>query len=304
MDLLQHMATFVRIADAGSISKAARSLRLSVAMASRHLRGLEEHLGVELVRRTTRHLSLTEAGTEFLVRSRALLAGVDEARDALQPGKGAAGLLIVSLPVSFGLAQVGPLFPALLEKHPRLKLDLRFEDRFVDLLTDGVDIAVRAGVRPPDSPFVVARKLAVVERVLCASPAFLKKHAALRSIDALGRLPCVLQGPPPTLWTFETEDGPKAIEVFGRVRTNNVFSIREAALAGAGLARLPLWIVDEDLKRRRLLRVLPELSMPLIEVFGMFHKGSRGSAAIRATLDFLQEELPRRTQMRAVTRGA
>jgi DNA-binding transcriptional LysR family regulator len=300
VDLLQHMGTFVRIADAGSISKAARSMRLSVAMASRHLRALEEHLGVELVRRTTRHLSLTEAGTEFLARARALLAGLDEARDAVRPGKGAAGLLVVSLPVSFGLAQVGPLFPALLDKHPRLKLDLRFEDRFVDLLTDGVDIAIRAGARPPDSPFVVARKLATVDRLLCASPAFLAKYGAVRSIDALGRLPCVLQGPAPTHWTFESEDGPKVVEVCGRVRTNNVFSIREAVLAGSGIARLPLWIVDDDLKRRRLVQVLPHLTMPVIDIFGMFHTGSRGSTAIRATLDFLQEQLPRRTKMRPV----
>jgi DNA-binding transcriptional LysR family regulator len=128
----------------------------------------------------------------------------------------------------------------------------------------------------------------------------LAKHGALRSIDALGRVPCVLQGPAPTSWTFETEDGPKVVEVSGRVRTNNVFSIREAVVAGAGVARLPLWIVDDDLRRRRLVRVLPEMSMPVIEVVGMFHVGSKGSAAIRATLDFLQEELPRRTKMRRV----
>jgi len=301
VDLLQHLGTFVRIADAGSISKAARSMRLSVAMASRHLRALEDDLGVELVRRTTRHLSLTEAGTDFLARSRALLASAEEARDAVRAGKGIGGLLVVSLPVSFGLAQVGPLFPALLDKHPRLKLDLRFEDRFVDLLTDGVDIAIRGGVRPPDSPFVVARKLATVDRLLCASPAFLAKHGAVRSIDALGRLPCVLQGPAPTHWAFETEAGPQVVEVCGRVRTNNVFSIREAVLAGSGIARLPLWVVDGDLKRRRLVRVLPQANMPVIEIFGMFHTGSKGSAAIRATLDFLQEELPRRTKMRSVT---
>ena len=111
----------------------------------------------------------------------------------------------------------------------------------------------------------------------------------------------MLQGPAPTHWTFETEEVPKVVEVCGRVRTNNVFSIREAVLAGSGIARLPLWVVDGDLKRRRLVRVLPQANMPVIEIFGMFHTGSKGSAAIRATLDFLQEELPRRTKMRSVT---
>lgn len=298
MDMIQHMETFIRIVDAGSISKAARSMRLSVAMTSRHLSTLEEHLGVQLLRRTTRQLSLTEAGTDFLRRSRALVAGVQEARDAVRPGAGASGLLVISLPVSFGLAQVGPLFPELLERHPQLKLDLRFEDRFVDLLADGIDIAIRAGVRPPDSPYIMARKLAIVDRVLCASSGFVAKHGPLRSLDGLQKVPCVLQGPAPSLWTFETKEGPKAIEPCGRLRVNNVFSIREAVLAGLGVARLPLWIVAEDLQRKRLVQVLPDAVLPKIEVFAMYHSGAKGSPSIRATLDFLQEQLPRRTKMR------
>jgi DNA-binding transcriptional LysR family regulator len=292
------MTTFVRIVDAGSISKAARTLRLSVAMASRHLRALEDHLGAPLVRRTTRHLALTEAGSEYLGRARTLLAAAEEAREAVRPGRGPAGLLVVSLPVSFGLSQVGPLFPAFLDEHPRVALDLRFEDRVVDLLTDGVDVAIRAGIRPPDSPFVVSRKLATVRRVLCASPRFLAKHGRVRSIEDLRHLPCLPQGPPPTRWVFETPAGAQVISVDGRVRTNNVFSIRESALAGAGVARLPLWIIDEDLRKKRLVPVLEDAAMPVIEVFGMFHHGSKGSAAIRALLDYLQAKVPERTKMK------
>jgi DNA-binding transcriptional LysR family regulator len=291
------MTTFVRIADAGSITKAARSLRLSVPMASRQLRALETDLGVELIRRTTRALALTEAGAEFLVRSRALLAGVSEARDVVRPGRGVAGVVSVSLPVSFGLAQVGPLFPALLEAHPRLKLDLRFEDRLIDLLGDGVDLAIRAGTPPPDSPFVIARKLATVDRVLCASPAFLARHGRIASIEALARVPCLLQGPPPTRWSFDTPHGPASVEVDGRVRTTNVIALREAALAGLGVARLPTWIVDEDLRKKRVVRVLENAAMPIIEIYGMFHAASKGSTAIRAVLDYLHAELPRRTKM-------
>lgn len=294
------MTTFVRIADAGSISKAAASLRLSVAMASRHLRALEDDLGVELIRRTTRALALTEAGTEFLVRSRALLAGVSEARDVVRPGRGVAGVLSISLPVSFGLAQVGPLFPALLAVHPRLKLDLRFEDRVIDLLGDGVDLAIRAGMQPPDSPFVIARKLATVDRLLCASPAFLARHGRITSVDVLARLPCLIQGQAPTRWSFDTPEGPATVGVDGRVRTTNVIALREAALAGLGVARLPSWIVDEDLRKKRLVRVLETATMPRIEIYGMFHAGSKGSAAIHGVLDFLRAELPRRTKMSPV----
>lgn len=305
MDLLQHMETFVRIADAGSISKAARTLRLSVAMASRHLRALEEDLGVELIRRTTRKLALTDAGTEFLVRSRSVIAGAKEAREVVRPGRGAAGRLVMSLPVSFSLVQVAPLFAVLMEKHPRLELDLRFEDRFVDLLGDGIDVAVRVGMPPPDSPNIVARKLATMDRVLCASPAFVAKHPKLNSIEALGRVPCVVQGNT-TRWVFEPGENQSmnVIDVHGRFRTNSMLALREAILGGAGVGRLPLWLVDDDLKKKRLVRVLPELSLRPADLYGMFHEGSRGSAAIHAALEFLEAELPRHTKMRAVVKRA
>ncbi len=290
------MTTFVRIADAGSISEAARSLRLSVAMASRHLRALEAHLGVQLVRRTTRHLALTEEGAELLLRSRALLAGADEAVEAVRPGRGATGLLVISLPVSIGLSLMSPLLPELLARHPRLKVDLRFEDRFVDLLADGIDLAVRAGKPPPDSPFVVARRLATARRVLCAAPSLIRRHGAPSSLEALAKLPCVVQGPPPTRWRFQTERGAETVEVDGRVRSNNVIALRDAAVAAAGVAQLPEWIACDDLRRRRLVRVLPDLPLVPVDVFGIFHSGSRGSAAIHAVLDFLGDELPKRMQ--------
>lgn len=304
VDFLRHIATFVRIADSGSISQAARSLRLSVAMTSRHLRALEQHLGVELVRRTTRRLTLTEPGADFLLRSRALLASADQARDSVRSRQGPSGLIVMSLPVSFGLAQIHPLFPALLEKYPRLQLDLRFEDRFVDLLSDGVDLAIRAGVAPPDSPFIIARKLATVERMLCASPALLARHGRLSSLDDLPSFPCVVQGPSPARWSFDTPTGPKLILVDGRMRTNNVFAVREAAIEGLGIARLPRWIVDEDLKRRRLVAVLPEAQMPKIDVLAMFHRGSRDSATIQSAIAFLKAELPRRTKMQSIKETA
>src|SRR5215468_5260457 len=143
------MTSFVRIAEAGSISKAARTLGLSVAMTSRHLSSLEAELGAPLMRRTTRRIVLTDAGQEFLVRARAVLAAVDEAREAVRPGRGVAGRIVVSAPVSFGLARVAPVVRALLEKHPLLRVELRLDDRAVDLLADGIDLAIRAGSRPP-----------------------------------------------------------------------------------------------------------------------------------------------------------
>lgn len=297
MDMLQRLDTFVRIADQGSISRAARSLGLSVAMASRHLRALEREFGVELMRRNTRRLGLTEAGQELLSRARSVLQNISEARDVLRPGRGAAGLLVVSLPVSFGLAQIGPLFPEILERHPRLRLDLRFEDRIVDLLAEGIDLAIRAGSRPPDSPFLAARRIATLRRVLCASPTFLAKHRRLHQVEDLARVPCVLQGAPPTVWTFETAGGMEEVKVDGRFRSNNVFAMREAALSGLGVARLPEWIMADDLQAKRLVRIFPDYTIPLVEILGVYHASARGSAAIHAVLDHLQAELPKRAQL-------
>jgi DNA-binding transcriptional LysR family regulator len=294
VDFLQHLATFVRIADAGTISEAARSIGLSVAMASRQLRALEKHLGVSLVRRTTRHLSLTEDGTELLSRARSLLASAEETREAVRPGRGVAGRIVVSLPVSLGVSQMSPLFPALLERHPRLRLDLRFEDRMVDLLGDGIDLAIRAGSEPPDSPFLVARRLASLRRLLCAAPGFLRRHGPVKSLDALQRLPCIVQGSPPTRWHFETADGPAWIDVDGRMRSNNVIALRDAALAGAGIARLPEWIVAEDLQAKRLVQLLPALQLVAVEVHAIYHRDSRGSTALREVVDHLARELPKR----------
>lgn len=285
------MTTFVRIADAGSISSAARSLGLSVAMASRHLRWLEEELGAPLMRRTTRRIDLTEAGEEFLARARSLLAGLDEAKEVVRPGRGAAGRVIISMPVAFGLGRIAPLVPALLEKHPRLRLDLRFDDRLVDLLGDGIDIAIRASTRPPDSAFIVARRLATFERVVCASPRFLAKHGPIASVAGLAEVPCLVHGPTEALWSFATPSGPQSVVVDGRMRSNNLLALRDAVVAGAGVAWFPLWLAEDDLRHHRLVRVLEGAAMSSAEIFGLFHAQTRGAGAIRAVLDYFAAEL-------------
>jgi len=292
VDTFSLLTTFVRIADTGSISSAARSLRLSVPMASRHLRALEDELGVPLVRRTTRRMDLTEAGAELLPRARRLLTGLDEARHAVRPGNLAGGLLVMSAPVTFGLARIAPLVPKLLAKHPGLSLDVRFDDRAVDLLGDGVDLALRVGLVAPDSPFVVSRRLATYERVLCAAPSLLKKHGPVSDVEALARVPCVLLGTS-TRWRFETPEGPKSVTVEGRLRSNNVQALREAALAGLGAVQLPRWLISEDLKARRLVYILEDAVLPAVSVLGLVHADERRSNRLRLVQDFLAAELPR-----------
>jgi DNA-binding transcriptional LysR family regulator len=291
-DVFQQMTTFIRIVDAGNISRAARSLGLSVAMASRHLRWLEDELGAPLLRRTTRRIDLTEAGLEFAPRARAILAGVDEAKAVVRPGPGVAGRVVLSVPPTLGVRRIAPLLPALLNQHPRLRVEIRFEDRAIDLIKDGVDIAVRAGRPLPDSPFIVGRKIASFERVVCASPKFLAAHGPIDAVAKLVKLPCIVHGTPPTVWEFETPNGPESVHIDGRLRTNHLLAIREAVVAGIGVAWLPSWLVKPDILARRVKPVLVGMKLSSLDVYAIFHAQSRGATAMRAVLDYLAAELP------------
>ena len=286
------MTTFVRIVDAGNISRAARSLGLSVAMASRHLRWLEEELGAPLLRRTTRRIDLTEAGLEFAPRARAILAGVDDAKAMVRPGRGVAGRVVLSVPPTLGLMRIAPLLPALLKEHPRLRVEIRFEDRAVDLIRDGVDIAVRAGRPLPDSPFIVGRKIASFERVVCASPKFLVDHGPINAVSTLVNVPCIVHGTPPTVWEFETPNGPESVLIPGQLRTNHLLAVRDAVVAGLGVAWLPSWLVKPDILARRVKPVLVGMRLSPLDVYTIIHTHARGATAMRAVLDYLARELP------------
>jgi DNA-binding transcriptional LysR family regulator len=291
-DVFQQMTTFIRIVDAGNISRAARSLGLSVAMASRHLRWLEDELGAPLLRRTTRRIDLTEAGLEFAPRVRAILAGVDEAKAVVRRGRGVAGRVVLSVPPTLGVRRIAPLLPALLNQHPRLRVEIRFEDRAIDLIKDGVDIAVRAGRPLPDSPFIVGRKIASFERVVCASPKFLAAHGPIDAVAKLAKLPCIVHGTPPTVWEFETPNGPESVHIDGHLRTNHLLAIREAVVAGMGVAWLPSWLVKPDILARRVKPVPVGMKLSSLDVYAIFHAQSRGATAMRAVLDYLAAELP------------
>ena len=288
--MFEQMTTFVRIAELGSITRAARSLGLSLPMASRHLRWLEQELGTALVRRTTRQLHLTEAGQEFATRARTLLFGLEEAKRALQPGPSVAGRVVVTAPSALGTYQLSSVLPSLATTYPNLRVELRLEDRVVDLVKEGVDLAIRAAA-PPDHASLVARELATYHRVVCAAPSFLARHGAIDSLAALAAAPCVLHGCGPAVWKFETPEGRKSISVDGPLCTNNVAIIRDAVLAGVGAAWLPDYVLGDELRDGRLLPLLPEAKLPPIRIFGIMPKQARQSASVRAVLDVLSAAL-------------
>jgi DNA-binding transcriptional LysR family regulator len=284
--MFEQMKTFVRIAEMGSITRAARSLGLSLPMASRHLRWLEQELGTALVHRTTRQLHLTDAGQEFATRARALLCGIDDAKQALSPGPSLAGRVVVTAPNALGTYELSSIIPSLALKHPRLRVELRLEDRAVDLVKEGVDLAIRAAA-PPDRASLVARELAVYNRIVCAAPSFLARHGTIDSLEALAKAPCVLHACGRAVWDFETPEGRKSITVDGPLRTNDVVITREAILAGVGVAWLPDYVIAQELSDGRLVRLLPDAKLPPIRVYGITPKQARKNATVGAVLDFV-----------------
>ena len=284
--MFQQLTTFVRIAEAGSITHAARSLGLSLPMASRHLRWLERELGTVLVHRTTRTLHLTAAGQDFATRAKALLLGLEDAKQALRAGPSLEGRVVVTAPNALGTYQLSSILPPLLAKHPRLRVELRLEDRAVDLVKEGVDLAIRAAP-PPNRASLVARELATYRRVVCAAPSFLARHGTIDSLTKLAAAPCVVHGCGPAVWEFDTPEGRKSITVDGPLCTNNVVIIREAILAGVGVAWLPDYVIGEELTDGRLVRLLPEAKLPPIRVYGIMPKQARQSSTVRAVRDIL-----------------
>src|SRR5258706_10020669 len=185
MDLFGQMQTFVRVVESGGITAAARQLPRSPAAVSRQLSALEAHLGAQLLSRNTRNATLTDAGRNYYARCLRVAREVEEARHAVRGSAAMDGALIVSAPVSLGLARISPHLPALLARHPGLRIDLRLEDRLVDLAGEGVDVAIRSGVDPPDSSSLVARPLFTYRRRLVASPDYLARKGSPASASDL-----------------------------------------------------------------------------------------------------------------------
>jgi DNA-binding transcriptional LysR family regulator len=287
VNLLAQMASFVRIVDLGSLSAAARAQKLSLPAISRQLGELERELGVPLVLRSTRRLSVTTNGQLWYEHCVRILRELDEARQSVAC-TGVRGPLVVSAGVTIGSRLILPRLPDLHRAHPELVVELRLEDSLVDLLAEGVDVAVRGGVRPPDSSAIVAVPVLAFERVVVASRAYLKKHKApadparLASHDALLQ---VTSGAPVGTWRLRRGDEePQPVAVRGPFRSTAPLALREAAIAGMGVALLPEWLVRDDLAEGRLQRVLPAWRSDPVTVWGMYRVEQRRSPRIQAFL--------------------
>ncbi|MCU0681309.1 MAG: LysR family transcriptional regulator [Polyangiaceae bacterium] len=296
LDDLGAIATFVRVVEVRSYSAAARSLGTTTSALSKRVAKLEGTLGVRLLDRTTRHLATTEAGAAFYQRCTHVLEAVGEAeRAATRLGGGARGTLRVSAPVIFGELHVAPLVPALLARHPELRIHLALSDRFVDLVDEGFDLALRVG-RLADSS-LAARRLGRVPAIVCASPAYLERRGVPREpADLLGHecLRYSLAGASRE-WRLRGANGKeRAFATSGRCSINHGGAMREATIGGIGLAQLPLFLVADALRAGLLRSVLDEFRPADFGIYAVYAAGRAPAPKVRAAVDFFSEALPPR----------
>ena len=288
------MKVFTSVVESGSFARAAEQLHLSATATSRHVAELEKHLGAQLLQRSTRRLSLTSIGADYYDRCRLILADVEEAEvQAATAESQPRGVLRLSLPHSFGLRYIAPMIPDFCKRYPDLQLELSFSDQKVDLVEEGIDMAIR--ITGELKTTLVARKLADAGFTCCASPVYLQRHGAPQTPDDLRRHNCITYSyaPAANLWTFTHEGRLVDIQVKGSLRANSGDMNRLAAMNGLGIAMLPTFMICDELQSGALLPILKDCPIPEKQVYAVYLPSARRTARIRAMVDYLWEALGR-----------
>ena len=288
MDRLTSMSTFLRVVALGGFAAAARECSLSPTMVAKHVQALESHLGSKLLNRTTRRQSLTEAGHIYHDHCKRLLADIDAAdRSVGQLRAAPRGTLRVTAPVSFGTRRLAPALADFLRLNPDVNVDLALNDRVVDLVDEGYEAAIRVG-RLPDSQ-LVARSLQPYRSMLCASPDYLRRRgrpktpADLAGHDCLGFSFAGVRG----RWRLSRDGEDAAVPFTPRLRANNGEALRQAALAGAGIAMQPEVLFAEDVEEKRLVRLLPAWSLPVRPLHIVYVRDRQMSPKLQCFVDFV-----------------
>jgi len=292
-DKLLALRLFVRVARTGSFSAAARELDLSQPSVSRIIAALEKDVGSALVTRTTRAVTLTDAGADYLSRVEAILASLDEADHAARGSLELRGSLRVALSTSFGAREVIPLMPGFLARHPSLHVSLVMSDQRQDTLKEGVDVALRLGDLADST--ATARLIGRTHRLIAASPAYLKAHGSPRTPADLATHTAIV-GPAGTGsdgWRFHKDGRSESIRVDSRLAVSGNEGVVAAALAGLGVVTMALWGCRSELASGALVQLLPDWKMNEIEVHGMFTPGRPPKPSARAFVEYLIAELRR-----------
>lgn len=287
---LEGLDTFVAVVEKGGFAAAARSLGMTTSAVSKQVGKLEARLKTRLLLRTTRRLSLTEAGETFLTHAQRALNDAAAGHEAVvELGAAPRGELRVNAPMSFGIRHIAPAIAPFMAAYPDVRLDMVLDDRVQDLVAGGFDLAIRIGVLGT-SGSIVARRLAVASGVLCASPAYVSRRGLPRTPSDLLAHDTLLYAYSASAneWRLDGPPGPASITIAPRLISNNSLALREAALAGAGILRVPTFAVGEDLATGRLLRLLPEWHLPNLDIYAVYPSRSYIPLKARTFVEFLQ----------------
>lgn len=292
MDQLAAMRALRRVVELGSFTAAADALGISHTVVSRQISHLEAKLGAQLLNRTTRRFALTAAGQDYYEASRHILDALDDADRAVGRHQASpTGRLRINAPMAFGTEELAPWLPRFLERYPDLQVDLVCNDRIVDLIEDGFDVALRLTRGLPDST-LIAKRLASSQVMLVAAPDYLRRHGTPRTPHDLLEHNCLTYGQlaRPHEWRFTAPDGADVtVTVRGNLQANNGVVLRTAALAGTGIATTASFIVHEDLRRGALLRVLADYAIRPRELYVLYPHNRHLSPKVRAFVAFAAE---------------
>jgi DNA-binding transcriptional LysR family regulator len=289
------MAVFAKVVDAGSFAAAARHFGMSPAMVTTHVQTLEERLGVRLLNRTTRRVSATEVGQNFYERCLRILSELEEAEGAAGELQSVPrGLLRVTAPVSFGARRLAPAIADYLVSYPNVSIDLSLDDPYSDLLEKRFDLAIRLG-RLADSS-LIARKLCTPATILCASPGYLEKHGAPQTPRDLIGHNCLVYtyATPLSVWNFVDQNGKEdVVRISGRFQADSGDALLALVLRDGGVVLGPDYLVEDDLKAGRLIRLLPEYATAETAVHAVYPHSRHLSAKTRTFIDFLASRFVR-----------
>lgn len=292
MDLLSSMRLFARVVETGGFTAVARENRTSQPTISRTIAALEAHLGARLLNRSSRAVTLTDDGRQFYERARGALETVAEAESSVGRRRGEpSGLLRLGTPVAFGRLHVAPRMPAFLDRHPEVNVELVMNDAFVDLVGEGLDLAIRVGDLA--DPSLIARPIGTTRRVTVAATSYLKRRGIPTSPADLARHDCVIYTRLTTgqRWHFDSDDGPVHVDVGGRFRADNSEVVREAVIGGVGIAVLPVWLFSDEIERGLVQVILEQYEPTRLPIHAVYPSRRLLAAKVRAMIDFLAVEL-------------
>lgn len=281
---------FTTTVDEGSLTRAASRLGLSLAVCSKRLATLEKRLGVRLLNRTTRSLHLTDEGALYYEHCLRIQEDIDTVEASLAGMRNTAqGTLRVSTSASFGRKHVSPFVPEFIDRYPDIKLQLMMSDTTIDMVAEGIDVAIRIGA-PADSSLIAA-KLAPNKRVLCASPRYLSKSEPIMTPEDLGTHHCLIlsaQGASNDVWTFESTQVVSRVSVSGPVTSNSGEVVRDAAIGGLGIAIKSIWDITDELRSGALVTVLDDYPLKQMSIYALYPSRQFVSPKVRAWIDFFK----------------